>query len=58
MCLYDLKVVSQENEKLKKENSELKQDMHSLETKLNELENFIDESYWEWFSLQNIFMPI
>jgi len=47
MCLYDLKVVSQENEKLKKENIELKHDIHSLENKPNELENFIDESYWE-----------
>ena len=47
LCLYDLKVVSQKNEQLKKENIELKQDIHSLETKLSELENFIDESYWE-----------
>jgi predicted RND superfamily exporter protein len=47
LCLYDLKVVSQKNEQLKKENIELKQDIHSLETKLSQLENFIDESYWE-----------
>ena len=47
LCLYDLKVVSQKNEQLKKENIELKQDIHSLETKLSELEEFIDESYWE-----------
>ena len=47
LCLYDLKMVSQNNEQLQKENIELKQDIHSLETKLSELENFIDESYWE-----------
>lgn len=47
LCLYDLKMVSQNNEQLQKENIELKQDIHSLETKLSELEEFIDESYWE-----------
>ena len=58
LCLYDLKVVSQKNEQLKKENIELKQDIHSLETKLSQLENFIDESYWEWLNSQNISTPI
>ena len=57
LCLYDLKVVSQKNEQLKKENIELKQDIHSLETKLSQLENFIDESYWEWLNSQNISTP-
>lgn len=47
LCLYDLKMVSQKNEQLKKENIELQQDIHSLENKLSELEIFIDESYWE-----------
>lgn len=47
LCLYDLKMVSQKNEELKKENIELQQDIHSLENKLSELEIFIDESYWE-----------